>query len=78
MRLFGKKKQGNVETIPMISVRELKRRLDRGEEVVILDVRQPSAYAEYPCAIPGSIRIPPTELPERYKELPQDRLIVPY
>ncbi len=78
MRLFGKRGRESVEAGPTISVGELKRRLDRGENVVVLDVRQPSAYAEYPGAIPGSSRIPPAELPDRYHELPQDRLIVPY
>ncbi len=78
MRLFKAKKQENVEPVPMILVQELKRMLDRGEDVVLLDVRQPYAYAQYPGAIPGSIRIPPAEIPERYEELPRDKLIVPY
>jgi adenylyltransferase/sulfurtransferase len=62
----------------MISVGDLKRRLERGEPVVVLDVRQPLAYAEYPGAIPGSVRISPSELPDRYGELPRDRLVVSY
>lgn len=78
MHLLGFGKQKNDEPVPMISAAELKRRLDQGENPVILDVRQPDAYAEYPGAIPGSVRIPPAHLPDRYQELPRDRLIVPY
>lgn len=61
-----------------ISASELKQRLERGEPTLALDVRQPTAYAEYPGAIPGSTRISPSEIPDRYPELPRDRLIVPY
>jgi hypothetical protein len=78
MRLLGRKSQQNAESPPMVSPEELKRRLDRGEDVVVLDVRQPEAYAECPGAIPGSIRIPPAEIPERYNELPRNRPIIPY
>jgi rhodanese-related sulfurtransferase len=62
--------------VPAISVRDVKRRLDRGGDVVVVDVRQPTGYDAYPGTIPGSIRIPPTQLPERYQELPHDRPLV--
>lgn len=78
MRLFGIKQKKNPETLPMISAQDLKHRLDQGEKVLVLDVRQPDAYDEYPGAIPNSVRIPPAEMPDRYQELPRDRLIVPY
>jgi sulfur-carrier protein adenylyltransferase/sulfurtransferase len=78
MRLFGSRREPTTEGPPRITIQELKRRLDRGEDIVLLDVRQPFAYANYPGAIPGSIRIPPAELPARYGELPRDRLIVAY
>lgn len=59
--------------VPSMSVKHLKRRLDRGESVVPVDVRQPVGYEQYPGTIPGSMRIPPTVLPERYQKLPRDR-----
>jgi rhodanese-related sulfurtransferase len=62
----------------MLSVRQLKRKLDLGEDVVIVDVRQPGGYLDYPYAIPGSVSIPPAELPDQYEELPRDKLIVTY
>ena len=64
--------------IPTMSVRDLKRRLDRGEETLVLDVRHAGTREDLPGSIPGSVRIPPEELPERYGELPRDRLIVAY
>jgi adenylyltransferase/sulfurtransferase len=53
---------------------ELKKRLDAGDDVFILDVREPNEYQI--CRIPGSVLIPLGELPRRYAELPTDRDIV--
>ncbi|MGH9257925.1 MAG: molybdopterin-synthase adenylyltransferase MoeB [Vicinamibacterales bacterium] len=53
---------------------ELKRRLDAGEDLFILDVREPNEYQIN--RIPGSTLIPLGELPRRYQELPRDREIV--
>jgi rhodanese-related sulfurtransferase len=58
--------------------REVKRLIDAGEDVTVVDVRQPHSYDEFPNSIPGSVRIPPAELPERYSELPTGRLLVLY
>ena len=63
---------------PLVSVRDLKQRLDRSEEVLVLDVRQQGGYEAFPGTIPGSIRILAAELPERYGELPHDRPIVAF
>jgi rhodanese-related sulfurtransferase len=78
MRILAQKRRTDRDGVPMISIEDLRRRLDRGEPVVPLDVRQPAAYATYPDAIPRSLRIPPFQLPERYDEIQRDRLIVPY
>jgi adenylyltransferase/sulfurtransferase len=56
------------------TVEELKRRLDRREQVFILDVRNPEEYQI--CRIPGSTLIPLPELPRRLGELDQDREII--
>src|SRR5689334_14336223 len=53
---------------------ELKKRLDAGDDVFILDVREPNEYQI--CRIPGSVLIPLGELPRRYAELPKDKDIV--
>jgi sulfur-carrier protein adenylyltransferase/sulfurtransferase len=63
-----------VETgIPEIEVEELKRRLDGGEDLFILDVREPH---EYQIANLGGHLIPLNELPKRIHELDSSREIV--
>jgi molybdopterin/thiamine biosynthesis adenylyltransferase/rhodanese-related sulfurtransferase/molybdopterin converting factor small subunit len=57
-----------------ISVTELKARMDRGENVFVLDVREPNEYAIN--KIPGSKLIPLGDLAERVTELDPGREIV--
>jgi adenylyltransferase/sulfurtransferase len=56
------------------TVDELKRRLDSGEKLFVLDVRNPEEYQI--CRIPGSTLIPLPQLPQRFQELDKDREIV--
>ena len=54
-------------SVPEITPQELKRRLDTGEPVTVLDVREP-----WECAIAhlgGSLNIPLNEVPSRLGEL---------
>jgi adenylyltransferase/sulfurtransferase len=53
---------------------ELKTRLDAGDKLFILDVREPNEYQIN--RIPGSTLIPLGDLPRRYQELPQDVEII--
>jgi adenylyltransferase/sulfurtransferase len=57
-----------------ITVEELKRRLDRGEDVFVLDVRNPEEIQI--CRLPGSTVIPLPTLPQRFAELDRNREIV--
>ena len=58
-----------------ITVVELKQRLDRGDKLRIIDVREPNEYQIN--RIPGSELIPLGELPRRYAELdPADELVM--
>jgi sulfur-carrier protein adenylyltransferase/sulfurtransferase len=59
--------------IPEIRPEELKRRLDAGEEIFILDVREPHEYQI--CNLNGSL-IPLADLPRRVHELDSSREIV--
>jgi adenylyltransferase/sulfurtransferase len=59
--------------IPQITVQELKRRLDAGEDLFILDVRQPF---EYQIANIGGKLIPMNEVPRRLAEIDRNREIV--
>ncbi|HMJ07342.1 MAG TPA: molybdopterin-synthase adenylyltransferase MoeB [Chthoniobacterales bacterium] len=59
---------------PEISVRELKRKLDAREAILLLDVREPHEFEI--AQIEGAQLIPLGDLPERLGELPRDREIV--
>ena len=63
-----------VETsVPEIQVEELKRRLDQGENIFVLDVREPH---EYQISNIGGYLIPLGDLPKRVNELDTSREIV--
>jgi len=57
------------DEVPEITVEELKERLENGEGVSVLDVREPH---EYEVANIGARLIPLGELPERLVELDKD------
>jgi len=59
--------------IPEMQVEELKRRLDAGEDLFVLDVREPHEYQI--CHINGHL-IPLGDLPKRVNELDSSREIV--
>lgn len=55
---------------------DLARRLKRGDEIVVIDVRPTEEYAA--GHLPRAISVPLTELQRRIKELPRDKEIVAY
>jgi sulfur-carrier protein adenylyltransferase/sulfurtransferase len=57
-----------------IAVEQVKAMLDRKEDFVFVDVRDPDERAI--CKIEGTQSIPLPDLPQRFKELPKDKLIV--
>jgi len=59
--------------IPQLSVKELKQRLDAGEDVFILDVREPY---EYQIANIGGTLIPQNDIPQRLAEIDREREVV--
>ena len=62
--------------ISEISPQELKTRLDQGEAIVLLDVREDEEVAI--VRLPGAIHIPMGEVPGRLHELDPDKEIVVY
>jgi sulfur-carrier protein adenylyltransferase/sulfurtransferase len=60
------------DEVPEITVGELKERLDNGQDVSVLDVREPH---EYEVANIGARLIPLGELPERLIELDKDETL---
>jgi adenylyltransferase/sulfurtransferase len=59
--------------IPQLAVKELKRRIDAGEDVFVLDVREPY---EYQIANIGGKLIPQNDVPQRLAEIDREREIV--
>jgi len=69
----GEESQVSTAKIPEITVQEFKRRLDAGEDIYVLDVREPHEYQI--CNIKGHL-IPLGDLPKRIHELDSSREIV--
>ena len=59
--------------IPQITVKELKRRIDAGEDVQLIDVREPY---EYQIAQIGGKLIPQNDVPQRLAEIDRNREVV--
>jgi len=59
--------------IPQITVKELKQRLDAGEDIQLIDVREPF---EYQIAQIGGKLIPQNEVPTRLAEIDRDREVI--
>jgi adenylyltransferase/sulfurtransferase len=59
--------------IPQISVKELKRRIDAGEDAYLIDVREPY---EYQIAQIGGKLIPQNEVPQRLAEIDRNREVI--
>jgi rhodanese-related sulfurtransferase len=64
--------------IQQIHVTELKQKLDAGEPVYLVDVRNSDEHAY--CRLPDSLLVPLPELPGRVEEVqpPADALVVVY
>ncbi|MGB9069674.1 MAG: molybdopterin-synthase adenylyltransferase MoeB [Candidatus Acidiferrales bacterium] len=69
----GEEAPSTVTNIPEITPRELKARLDKGDDIYVLDVREPHEYQI--CNINGHL-IPLGELPQRVHELDSSKEIV--
>jgi rhodanese-related sulfurtransferase/DNA-binding transcriptional ArsR family regulator len=67
---------GARDQLEPITRQELARRLEEGDELVVLDVRPAEEHAA--GHLPGAVSIPLAELRERLRELPGDRQIVAY
>lgn len=61
-----------------ITVDEIKRRMDTGEPILFIDLRNHKAWSESDVKLPGAVRIPLKAIEQRVDELPHDRLIIPY
>lgn len=61
-----------------ITVDELRRKLDAGEDMVILDLRSSAALEQDPSLIRGAIHLSLDDLEQRQHEIPRDREVIVY
>src|ERR1043166_4675931 len=64
--------------IARITPKELMDKLTTGENISIVDLRQPMDIEAFPQMIPGALRIAMEEIEERHGEIPRDRDVVLY
>jgi rhodanese-related sulfurtransferase len=67
---------GGRDDLEPVTREELARRLEDGDDLVVLDVRPAAEYAA--GHVPGAVSIPVGELRRRLAELPRDREVVAY
>jgi len=65
---------GTAQPMPEITATELKQRLDSGEDIQLIDVREADEVAT--AAIPSSIHIPLGQIMSRASEIDADRTTV--
>ena len=63
-------------TIARITPEEVKQKLDGGEDILILDLRDAFEFEIEPRTIPGAIPLSIEELEEQHHQIPRDREIV--
>jgi rhodanese-related sulfurtransferase len=63
---------------PRITVEELKKRMDAGEDFTVIDTRNPKAWAEADTVLPEAIRVPLDELDKNLARIPRGKPVVAY
>jgi rhodanese-related sulfurtransferase len=63
---------------PRITVQELKKRMDAGEDFTLIDVRNPTAWAEADTVIPEAIRLSSDKPEEIFSRIPKNKPVVAY
>ena len=64
-------------SVARITPEELKRKMDIGEDIMVIDVRHAIDFEADPAIIPGALRIPFEQM-ETQPDIPTDREIVVY
>jgi len=64
--------------VARITPEELKRMLDAGENIQIVDLRHSVEFEADPLTIPSALRLDPKEIEQRQQEIPRDRDVVLY
>jgi len=62
--------------VARITPDELKRKIEAGENIVVVDLRGSLDFEADPQTIPGAIRVAPDRVEEGHSQIPRDREIV--
>jgi rhodanese-related sulfurtransferase len=63
---------------PRITVGELKRRMDAGEDFTVIDTRNPTVWAESDTMLPEAIRVSLDKLEDNLPRIPKNKPVVAY
>ena len=61
-----------------ITVAELQKRMEAGEDFTVIDTRNPQAWAQSDEMVPEAIRVPLDNLDENISSIPKNKPIVAY
>lgn len=61
-----------------ITVDELKRRMEAGEDFILIDSRNPQAWAESDSMLPEAMRVPLDNLEQNLPRIPKNKPVVAY
>ena len=67
-----------MDEVPRITAQELKQKMDTGEALTLIDVRNPEAWAQSDTMIPDAIRVPLDQLDRSLVRIPREGTIVAY
>jgi len=77
-RLYRRRRALKMLAAARLEPEELKRKLDAGDPVYIVDLRHPLELLPDPFTLPGALHLSPDTLADRYQEIPRDRDVVLY
>jgi rhodanese-related sulfurtransferase len=67
-----------MDDAPRMTLAELKKRMESGQDFTLIDVRNPQAWAESDTMLPEAIGVSLDKLEENLPRIPKNRPVVAY
>ena len=64
--------------VTRVTVDELRERMNRGEQFVFVDTRNPKAWGEAETKLPAATRVPADDVEMHLDQIPKDRTVITY
>jgi rhodanese-related sulfurtransferase len=61
-----------------VTVKQVQQWMEEGEPLVFLDSRNEASWSAATTRVPGSLRVPPTDVEPYLSQIPRDRRIIVY